>query len=421
MTIKNKVSVIGLGYVGFPLAHLLGKTKKYEVCGFDIDENKINRIKKGLSPIEEKKFNDIYFQASTDNKILSNSKFYIVCVPTPVKNKRIPDFKPIIKSCETITKYLKKGQHVIIESTINPGVCEEIVQPILEKSGLKAGKDFELSHCPERINPGDPKWNLSNLPRNLGSLSTKGLNEAYNLYTSFINAEIKKVSSIKIAEAAKIIENTFRDINIAFVNELAKSFDVLGIDLLETIQAASSKFSFMAHYPSCGVGGHCIPVDPYYLIQRAKKNGFNHTFVKRAREINNSMPKYTIELLEKLLNSKKKTLKDCKITLLGLSYKSNLNDLRESPALEILKQLKAKNIKVKSFDPHIPLKSDFKNIKEALQFADAVILATSHNEFLSITGAMLKANKIIAIVDGKNCLDKANIQKSGILYKGIGH
>ncbi|MBD3330362.1 nucleotide sugar dehydrogenase, partial [Candidatus Peregrinibacteria bacterium] len=307
---KIKITIIGLGYVGLPLALEINKNCRFEVFGYDIDEKVISNIKE--------------FPVNSDPRILKNSKIFIICVPTPIKSDFQPDLKPIKSASELVSKYLQKGNSVVIESTVNPGVCEEVVLPLLEKSGLKGGKDFELSHCPERINPGDPKWDVSNIPRNIGSLTKEGNKKIADFYRTFLKAEINEVSSLKIAEATKIIENTFRDINIAYVNELAKSFDMLGIDLIEVINAASNKpFAFMPHYPGCGVGGHCIPVDPYYLIERAAVYGFEHSFLKKAREVNNSMPEYTVSLLEKKLINTGKTLKNSKIGLLGLAYKAD--------------------------------------------------------------------------------------------------
>lgn len=395
--IKNKIAIIGLGQVGMPLAQAI--LKKYKVVGYDIKAKKTS------------------IKISTNPDIIKNSGHIIVCVPTPVKNKILPDLSAIKNAAQTIAKYLKKGQNIIIESTVYPGVCEEIILPILEKTGLKGGKDFELSHCPERINPGDKKWGITNIPRNIGSLTKKGLKKSANFYRSFIKAKINETSSIKIAEASKVIENTFRDINIAYVNELAKSFDTLGIDLLETIEAASNKpFGFLPHYPGCGVGGHCIPVDPYYLIAKAKKLGFKHTFLKNAREINESMPKYTVDLLKN-----KTSIKNLRIGLLGISYKANVADTRNSPGLKILEILKKSGAKMATFDPYLPNLSTTKSLTELLRKSQALILSTNHEQFKKITGKLLKKYNIKIVIDGKNCLNKEEIKRSGIIYKGIGH
>jgi len=412
---KYKVAVIGMGYVGFPLACAIAKSKKYNVYGLDIDNEKINEINKKNSPIDKKRIK-IKINATTDFSILKYIKYIVICVPTPVDHKKKPDLKPIIKATESIAKNLTKGQFVILESTVNPGVCEEIVLPILEKTGLKGGVDFELVHCPERINPGDKKWNVNNITRNIGGLTKEGTKKAADFYRSFINAEVNEMSSLKAVESTKIVENIFRDINIAYVNELAKSFDKLGIDVVEVIKGASNKpFAFMAHYPGCGIGGHCIPVDPYYLIDYAKENGFDHKLLITARKINNSMPQYTVEKLISNLNKLNIPLINAKIGILGISYKANVNDIRESPALEIINKLRKLNFDVFTYDPYCPEESN-SELDEVLNECKAVIIATAHDEFLKIKNW----KNIELIIDGRNCLDKNRIERLGITYDGIG-
>jgi nucleotide sugar dehydrogenase len=228
------------------------------------------------------------------------------------------------------------------------------------------------------------------------------------------------MKSIRAAEAVKIMENSFRDINIAFVNELAKSFSLMDIDIKDVIEGASTKFSFMPHFPSCGVGGHCIPVDPYYLIERAKENGFDHKFLRTAREINNSMPAYTVELLQDALNELKMPMKGTSVGILGIAYKANVDDVRESPSKKIMELVKNYGSNMLVFDPHIPQKSNVKNIEELLKKSQAIILVTDHNEFKSIEPNTFKKYGIKVVIDGKNCLDRNAIRKLGIVYKGIG-
>jgi nucleotide sugar dehydrogenase len=317
---------------------------------------------------------------------------------------------------------MQKDTYVIIESTINPGVCDEIVIPIIEsETGMKAGVDFDVAHCPERINPGDPKWNVYNIPRNIGSTRPEATKFLADFYRSFIDAEINEMPDLKTAEATKIIENTFRDINIAYVNELAKSFDILGIDLLTVIKGASNKpFAFMPHYPGCGVGGHCIPVDPYYLIERASQSGFDHKFLKIAREINNSMPEYTIDLLAVGLNKFEKPIKNTKVGLLGMSYKANVGDLRQSPSVEIKKILLQREADLNIYDKYFPELSTCNSLEEILEKSFAIVIATDHDEFKNIDADILKKYDIKVVIDGKNCLDKEKISAAGIYYKGIG-
>ncbi len=416
MAIK-KICIVGLGYVGLPLACLAAR-KGCEVYGIDSDKDKLEKIAKGINPMTKEPLKE-KINITEQNKAVSMSNIIIVCVPTPVDKDHMPDFRPLTSAAETISKNLRKGHLIVIESTVNPGVCEEIVKPLLEKSGLKAEKDFYIVHCPERINPGDEKWNVENIPRVIGGLSNEGTEKAFKFYSSIINAKITKMSSAKAAEAVKIMENTFRDVNIAFVNELAKSFDNLGIDIIEVIKGASTKpFAFLPHYPGCGVGGHCIPTDPYYLIEKAKSSGFDHKFLKLAREINNSMPDYTIELLKKELEKIHKNIKNVRVGVLGIAYKGNIADIRESPALKIVNQLKNLKADVSVYDPYVLEKSNAKSLHEILEKCDCLILATNHPEFKEIEDINIKNIKII--IDGRNFLNKEKIVSKGIAYRGIG-
>lgn len=423
---KQKVAIIGLGYVGLPLAIAIQKTNKYDLIGFDLNETKVTNINKGICPLEDVRIKDELkkypVKATTDETQLTDTDIFIIAVPTPVYDDRTPDYTPVIGATEIVSKYLKKGGTVVLESTVNPGTCEEIMLPLIEKiSKLEAGVDFNLTHCPERINPGDPKWTVYNIPRNIGSINPKWNKEIADFYRSFLDAEVNEVPSLKIAEATKIIENTFRDINIAYVNELAKSFDAMGIDLYETIKASSNKpFGYMAHWPGAGVGGHCIAVDPYYLIKRAEQSNFDHRFLKEARQINNSMPGYAVERLVQALNEIKKSVNGTKVAVLGLTYKPDVADLRESPALEIVKLLEDLGAEVIKFDPYLPDYSTVKTLDEALKKADAILLATAHKEFKNITANQLKEAGIKAVVDGRNALDKNAIINANIIYKGIG-
>lgn len=422
----QKVSVIGLGYVGLPLALAIERSKKYKVIGFDISEEQVRKINSKECPVTddvaEKDLNELNLYATTNSKDLMNTDIYIICVPTPVLDDYTPDYTPIIKAGKSVGKYLKKGSTVILESTVNPGTCEEVLLPVLQNSSkLKAGKDFNIAMCPERINPGDPKWNVYNIPRNVGSLIPEKTKEVADFYRSFLKAKVNEVSSIKVAEATKIVENAFRDINIAYVNELAKSFDTMGIDLVETLKGASNKpFSFMVHWPSRGVGGHCIAVDPYYLIKRAAESGFDHKFLKMAREVNNSMPEYTVSRLEEALDERKESIKDIKVGLLGLSYKSNVADLRESPSLKILDILKHMGAIIISYDPHIPEMSDVDTLDEVLDSVDAIILGTYHDMFGNLTKEILKRENIKVVVDGVNRLDKEKMEGKEVIYRGVG-
>lgn len=422
---KETMCVVGLGYVGLPLA-VRARERGYEVFGFDLDEKKNAIINTGKSPIEDRYLEENLpkhpFPASSDPRDIKKADIVLVCVPTPVDEMYMPDLSPVIGAMETVAKNLKKGALIILESTVNPGVSEEIVAPIFEKAGYVVGKDVSLAHCPERINPGDEIWNVTNIPRVVGALDTTGLRRAIDFYRSIIDGEIRPMKSIRSAEAVKVVENSFRDINIAFVNELARSFDRLDIDVKDVIEGAATKpFSFLAHFPSCGVGGHCIPVDPYYLIERAKRAGFDHKFLRLAREINNDMPSYTVELLQDALNTVKLPVNGTTVGVLGIAYKANVDDVRESPSVRIIEHLKKHGAKVETFDPHILNRSSIRSLDAILKKSTALILATDHREFKdAITPALLKKHKVKVFIDGKNTFDKNTFQKSGIVYKGIG-
>ncbi len=421
---KPRVCVVGMGYVGFPLA-VMAAAKGYEVFGLDTDLGKLKLIDQGVNIVKEKYLDEILPKVKIntlhDPRPMRPCDIFLICVPTPVDEKYYPILEPIVNASKTIAENMKKGVLVILESTVNPGVCEEIIKPIFEKAGHLGGRDFFLAHCPERVNPGDPKWNVTNIPRVLGALDETGLKLAQEFYQNVIEAPIMLMKTIREAEATKIVENSFRDINIAFVNELAKSFDKLGIDIVNVIRGAATKpFAFLAHWPSCGVGGHCIPVDPYYLIEKAKENDFDHRFLRVAREINNSMPHYTVETLQEALNKIEKSIKGTNIGILGISYKANVSDLRRSPSLEIIKILKDKGAKLHLYDPHLTNLSTVKNIEELLEKSEALILATNHLEFLQIPVEKFKDYGIKVIVDGKNSFNKDKIKNLGIIYKGIG-
>ncbi|MDP3765573.1 MAG: nucleotide sugar dehydrogenase [Nanoarchaeota archaeon] len=423
------ITIVGLGYVGLPLACLCAE-KGYKVYGYDIDKIKVDLINRGISPIKDeylinklKNLNNKINATTSPNECIPFSDVVIVCVPTPVDRSNSPDLTALMESVSSVSKHIKQGALLVIESTIYPGTIEEILIPILKKQKFDAYKnDIFVAHCPERIDPGNKKWTIENLPRVIGGATKESSKKAAEFYRSIIiDASVTEVSNLKTAEATKIIENTFRDVNIAFVNEMAQSFDKAGIDIMEVIQVASTKpFAFMPHYPGAGVGGHCIAQDPYYMIERGKQLGFDHEFLKLARKINNSMPHYTIELLENELKKIKKFLKGSKVGVLGLAYKANVDDTRESPAFEVINVLKTKGAEVFVFDPHVSKGSNVKDLDELLNKSDYIILVTDHKEFKEMDLEKLKKHKILAVIDGRNCLDKEKIKSMGIRYHGIG-
>ncbi len=423
---NRRICIFGLGYVGLPLACLAAE-KDYEVIGIDIDDKKINLINNGISPIDDDELKNKLkilkgkIKATNDGlNAVKKSGIVVICVPTPVDENYHPNLKYVKESAKVISKVLKKGQLVILESTVAPMTTENILKPILEKSGLICGEDFYLCFCPERIDPGNKKFKLKDIPRVVGGINKESTERAMNFYNSILDSEVLALSSPEVAEAVKIMENTFRDINIAFVNEMAKSFDRLGIDITEVIRGASTKpFAFMPHYPGCGVGGHCISVDPYYLIEQASKKGFEHRFLRLAREINNSMPDYSVERVIEGLNEIGKSVRGTEISVLGLAYKGNVDDTRESPAFEIIEKLKKMNGSVKVFDPHIPEMSNFKTLDEAL-CCECIVIVTDHDELKNLDLNLVKERGVKVIIDGRNILDKEKVKELGIVYKGIG-
>jgi UDP-N-acetyl-D-glucosamine dehydrogenase len=422
------VAVVGLGYVGLPLA-LLSAEKGYKVIGFDINTSLVADLKKGVTRVDgitkqTLKSSTAIFTDNADE--LDKADISIICVPTPlVENSQLPDLAPVRGAVRTIAPHLHKGSLVILESTVNPGVCDEIVIPMLESStDLTIGKDVEIAYCPERINPGDPSWHVGNINRVIGGNTENALKKAYAFYSSIIDAEIKKMGSIKEAEAVKVVENSFRDINIAFVNELAMSFHHMGIDIESVIDGAATKpFAFMAHRPGCGVGGHCIPVDPYYLIDYAKGHGFDHDLLRMARRTNERMPAFTVDLLKESLEKVRMPLNGTKVALLGVSYKPNVGDQRESPSHKIHEQLQKRGADVVRFDPHLAAQSDVETLEKALEHAEAIVIATAHKAFEGLLHPdELKKYGIKVVVDGRNMLKhlRPEFAKAGIVYQGIG-
>jgi UDP-N-acetyl-D-glucosamine dehydrogenase len=403
-----KICVIGLGYVGLPLLKLC-QEKGFSAIGLDIDQKAVdNAINAGASATLDAEYS------------LNDSDCIFICVPTPLDKSNRPDLQHVESAAKTISKFLKKDSLVVLESTVAPGTTEEILGPILKGSSLK-NEDFYLVHCPERIDPGNEKWTVKNLPRIIGGINQKSTKIAVELYKKIIDREIQELSSVKAAEAVKIVENAFRDINIAFVNELAKSCDKFRIDISEVIKGATTKpFGFMAHYPGCGVGGHCIAVDPYYLINKAEESGFNHQFLKLAREINNSMPKYTVKKVKQAFKKAKKKIKDSNVTILGLAYKPDVSDVRGSPAFPIIKELEKLGAILTIYDPYLLELSNVNSLENALYKKDCIVLTTAHKEFFKLTPEKLKENDIRVVVDGRNIFDKTKIKKLGIIYEGIG-
>ncbi len=407
------ISIIGLGYVGLPLA-LQADSRGLQITGVDKNPAVLEALGNRKSMLNDKIVTELLPKSGlTLTDRVFGSKVYIVCVPTPVVNFQEPDLRFVKSASEEIASVLRDNDLVIIESTINPGVCEEVVAPILARSGKK----FGLAHCPERINPGDPNWDVRNIPRVVGGLMPEDGVRARDVYSKIIDAEITILSQIRAAEATKILENTFRDVNIAFINEMAMSFHRLGIDISEVIRGASTKpFAFLPHSPGIGVGGHCIAVDPYYMISKGREVGFIHDFLIEARRINSGMPEFGISVLQDGLNEIGLPINGTSVSILGVSYKPNVADERESPFFEVHRLLKKRGAKITVYDPHFPQLSTVGTMKEACASADAIIIVTAHKEFLDVSNY----KNVKFILDGRNCLDRAAVQSLGIIIAGIG-
>ena len=390
---KAKICIIGLGYVGLPLAVAFSK-KGYSVIGLDNSKSRITRLKKGEQYIVDVDFKEVLslikknkFFPTTNQKVLGQSDIIIICVPTPLRKVKIPDISYVVAASKTVGKYLRRGQLVILESTSYPTTTREVVLPILKKSGLKEEKDFFLCFSPERVNPGDKKFPLTKIPKIVGGLSNKSNKLAKSLYSKIIK-DVFTVSSPEVAESSKLLENTFRLVNIALVNEFAMVAEKLGVNMWEVVEAAKTKpFGFMPFYPGPGIGGHCIPADPLYLSWKSKKLGFKTKMIDLAAYMDHFMPKYTVGRVVKLLKTKGIPISKAKVLILGVTYKRDVKDLRESPALDIIEELRKRKAKVDYSDSLIPyLKINNINLKsvplsrDKSKKYDCVIIITNHSK-----------------------------------------
>ena len=397
--ITKKIALIGLGYVGLPLAVEFGK--KREVIGFDINKNRIDLLKKNIDPtleISKKEFIEATHLNFTSNpKDLKDCNIFIVTVPTPIDNHKRPDLTALEKSSETVGSILKKGDIVIYESTVYPGATEEICVPILEKkSGLIFNKDFYCGYSPERINPGDKKHRLADIKKVTAGSTPEIAIEVDKLYKEIIIAGTHKAESIKVAEAAKVIENTQRDLNIALMNELSMIFNKLKIDTKEVINAASTKWNFLPFRPGL-VGGHCIGVDPYYLTHKANEVGYYPEMILAGRRLNDNMGSYVANEVSKLMTKKRIQIAEANILIMGLTFKENCPDHRNTRVVDLVKEFKSFSCNVDVYDPWVnknqvaeeyKIEPIDKPIKDKY---DAIILAVSHDEFKSLTEGQIRA------------------------------
>lgn len=391
------VGIVGMGYVGLPLARefCAGGAK---ILGFDVNKKMVAKLNKGISPIKHIPSKDIAsmvksnrFKVTDKMNQLSKPDALLICVPTPLTENREPDMTYVVETCKTIAKYLRKGQLVVLESTTYPGTTRDLMLPILETSGLKAGKDFYMAYSPEREDPGNKNFCTATIPKVVGGLDKESLQKSLDIYKYAIETLVP-VDSCEIAEAAKIVENTYRCVNIAMVNELKQLFERMDIDVWEVIRAASTKpFGYTPFYPGPGLGGHCIPIDPFYLTWKARQYGMPTRFIELAGEINTEMPHYVIERTMDALNDRKKSLNGSKVLVLGLAYKKDIDDVRESPSLELIELLKEKGAKVDYNDPYIPathkmreydLKMKSKPLSaKMIASYDVVLISTAHSDY----------------------------------------
>ena len=401
--ITNKqahIGVIGLGYVGLPL--LVEFTSRgFHGTGFEVDEAKAQQINAGASyigDVSSRKVKEVVdagrLRATTDFSHLSECDAIIICVPTPLRKTKEPDVSYILAAAEQITERLRRGHLIILESTTYPGTTDEVLLPMFEAKGLKLDEDFLLAFSPERVDPGNPQFQTHNIPKVVGGVTDDSTAVAAHLYSQIVN-DVHAVSSARVAEAAKLLENTFRAVNIGMANEMARLCYALNIDTWEVIRAAATKpFGFMPFYPGPGIGGHCIPLDPHYLSWKARQHGFDSRFIGLAEEVNSRMPEHVVQLVSDGLNDERKAMKGSNVLLLGVAYKKDINDVRESPALSIIDRLRAKGANVRYHDPFVdelrfddahtdssgePL-SSVSLTNDELQSADCVIIVTDHSD-----------------------------------------
>lgn len=426
---QETIAVIGLGYVGLPLA--VSFAKHVRVIGFDIDSKKINQYKNGIDITKEIGNKEVQKSKVifSDNELdLQTCKFHIVSVPTPVNSNKIPDLKPVIGASKTIGRNLQKGSIVVYESTVYPGVTEDICIPILEEeSGLKCGIDFKVGYSPERINPGDKINKLENIVKIVSGMDKDSLEIIAKTYEIIIKAGVYKAETIKVAEAAKVIENSQRDINIAFMNELAMVFNKMNIDTNAVLNAASTKWNFLNFKPGL-VGGHCISIDPYYFLYKAEELGYHSQIILSGRKINDGMGKYVAENVIKKLVKCKKDLNNTRVAIFGLAFKENCPDVRNSKVFEIISELKEYNIDVLLVDPLVDPKEvkaehnlEITKINE-VKNVDAIVMAVPHTEFEELSLDKLKmfykenCEKKRILIDVKSVFARENADDKGYVY-----
>ena len=426
---NEKVSLVGLGYVGMPIA--VAFSKQVEVIGFDVNAHKIELYKKGIDPTNEvgdEAIAKCTVEFTSDETKLREAKFHIVAVPTPVNSDHTPDLTPVEGASHVVGRNLTKGSIVVYESTVYPGVTEDICVPILEQeSGLKCGVDFKIGYSPERINPGDKVHRLETIVKIVSGMDEETLEEVANVYSLVAKAGVHRAESIKVAEAAKVIENSQRDINIAFMNELSIIFNKMGIDTKSVLEAAGTKWNFLKFQPGL-VGGHCIGVDPYYLTYKAEEIGYHSQIILSGRRINDDMGKYVVESLVNKLIMDDIAIKNARVAILGFTFKENCPDTRNTRIVDIVNELNEYGIKPVIVDP-VADAEEAKNLyglefdtMDAVKDMDAVILAVSHDAFKTLTMKEIdkfypvNSDKTKVLIDIKGILNRKEYEKAGYVY-----
>ena len=415
---QARIGVIGLGYVGLPLAVEFAKAG-FDVTGFDVDASKVAEINAGRSYILDVRTEDVAacvnagrLRATADMSKLGEMDAVDICVPTPLRKTKDPDMSYVVSAAEQIAKYIHPGMLIVLESTTYPGTTAEVLQPMFEARGLKVGEDFYLAFSPERVDPANEKFNTRNTPKVVGGTTPACSEVAAALYSAAVDTVVP-VSSTQVAEMVKLLENTFRAVNIGLVNEIALMSHRMGIDVWEVIDAAKTKpFGFMPFYPGPGLGGHCIPIDPFYLSWKAKQSGFECRFIELAGHVNGSMPEYVVERISEALNTRKKAINGARIHLFGIAYKRDVSDMRESPALDILQLLHRRGAELSYTDPYVPSMKEgslcLQSISEdAVTDVDCVVVATDHKAF----NYAAMPGRFPIIVDTRNAL-KGNPAKN---------
>ncbi len=427
---RSKICVVGLGYVGLPMAAILAK-RGYNVTGIDINEKIVEKINQGISPINENGLDALLKEVAGRNltatarpEAVSDSDIIFIIVQTPIDKDKKPDLSILKTACETVSRYLKKGQLVILESTIPPGTMNDVIIPILERSGLCAGEDFYLVYSPERAIPTRTLEEIVKNSRIIGGIDEKSAGLAKELYSCVTSGELL-TEDIQTAEIIKLIENTYRDVNIALANEIALFCEKKGIDAAKAIEIANRHPRVNIHAPGPGVGGHCIPKDPYFLIHEAEEMGLHLRLIRTSREINESMPGHVIELIQHALKSINKDIKDSKISILGIAYKGNTDDVRKTPSKEVIKKLMPIS-DVFSHDPYVS--KDFggkfsNDLEEVVSDSDCIVVMTDHDEYkdADMKKIIKGLKKPCVIVDSRRVIDPEMTQDAGAKYFGIGY